>query len=1218
MGRTWTPSQEAAMKLDGKTLLVSAAAGSGKTSVLTERIIRKLTDTEHPADLSRMLIVTFTRAAAAEMKGRIAKTLTEAMARDPENTHLSRQLFLLGSAQISTIDSFFQKAVRANFEKLSLPASFRMASDSEVLPIAVEIMDSLLEEYYDRYTQSGADGAPFAKLRDNPFAQTLDHLMSGRSDGKLGTVLREFFDKFSAEPENVGVLGRIAKELNEGADADYFTTSYGRFVRDYLQDLVGGHLSFLQKVEDHLAVNADMKAVYAGFLESDVKYCKALMQALDDGDYERAHKVSPTFVAGSFPYPKGKNKVEKTKEINDYQRWRNKFKDDVTKRVQELLKYPPEVISEQMRRTALPAEILFRFYSEYSARLLREKLEHGLLEFNDVRTMLYQLLTDKEGNPSPFAEELAASYDAVYIDEYQDVDYLQDSIFSLIGQNRRFMVGDIKQSIYGFRGSEPSIFAGYRREMPLHDQPEAANANGICVFMSENFRCDQPIIDFANKICAFLFSACEKTVGYQPEDDLKCAKDKKDITAPDHPVPVTFAVFDPPPSKKAHVEEDEDDTEASREEAVWVAAEISRLLRTEKLDNGSPIRPSDIAILVRYKSHGEACTEELTKLGIPVMSPTASDITQNPLLYDMLNLLRSIDNPWRDLPLSEFLLSQFGGFDLMELSDIRDSAEASAALYDALLRVAEDHEHPLSSKCAEVISWLDNARRLADTQPADRFLRLLYQDDRLAHLSDKPVLLYLHEQARTYQKNAFCGLYGFLSHFAKLLEGDKVSAEGFGAAEDAVSIMTIHHSKGLEYPVVFVISTGSGFSNKDTSKNLLYHREVGMACRLYDEASGNLENTALRAALSLKVGQEQTEETIRTLYVALTRARERLYVSGTMRGKWDTTFANAECIRRGNRASVLGANNILTWILAALWEDGTLANDISLTFLHPARGEVACGLPYSPDVVATQADAVYSPVAERYAAIYRAKEGMQYPYAFLQGLPAKAAASKLSSNLLDTLADAEDEEGALMAQINLLQSATQPFDSLLQAQEKPSAGEIGSATHSFLEFCDYGRLMRTSPEEETEYLVANGFMSRRAANIISFEQLRAFCQSDLMVLIQSAEKVQRELKFGILTPMRTLTSNQELAQKLGEETLFVQGSIDLLLTMPDGRLILVDYKTDRISDEERANPSLLAKRMKERHGHQLDCYTSAVRDLLGRAPDEVRIYSLPLGATLML
>ena len=1211
MGRTWTPSQEAAMSLDGKTLLVSAAAGSGKTSVLTERIIRKLTDTEHPADLSRMLIVTFTRAAAAELKGRIAKALTDAMAKDPENAHLSRQLFLLGSAQISTIDAFFQKAVRANFERLSLPASFRMADDAEVLPIATEIMDGLLEEYYDRYAQNDAKGSPFAKLQQNPFAQTIDNLMSNRSDGKLGSVLREFLARFSAEPEGIEVLGRLAKELNEAANAEYFTTSYGTVVREYLADLFDGHIAFLNKTMDHLDATPDMRAKYLGYVEHELGYCQAVKVALEEGVYERVRIVANTLTTPNLPAVRNK-----TAEMLAYQNWRSKFKSDIAKILKSVLNYPADIIAEQMRRTALPAEILYRFYKEYTARLLDEKITRGLLEFDDVRAMLYKLLTDENGNPTPFAEELAASYDAVYIDEYQDVDCLQDRIFALIGQNRRFMVGDIKQSIYGFRGSEPSIFAGYRREMPLHTSPEAAQANGICVFMSDNFRCDEPVIDFANKICAFLFSACEKTVGYRKQDDLVCSKTTDGITEPDHPAPVTLAIFEKAP-KKSSSEEDDDVDEKAGEEAVWVAAEISRLLREEKLDNGASIRPSDVAILVRNKKHGAAFTKELEKLGIPVLSPTSSDMAEDPLLYDMLNLLKSVDNPWRDLPLSEFLISTLGGFDLEEMSEVRSSAERSVALYDALLTVAENEEHPLSQKCAATVAWLDDMRRLADTQPADRFLRLLYQDDRVAHLSDKPVLLYLYEQARIYQKNAFCGLYGFLSHFAKLLEGDKLSAEGFGAAEDAVTIMTIHHSKGLEFPVVFLSNTASKFNQDDLNKNMLYHREVGIACKLYNEASGNLEESALRSALCIKVDEELIEEAIRTLYVALTRARERMYVTGTLKSKWDTAMTNASLIRRGNRASILGASNILTWVLAALYEDGHLAKDINLRLVHPQFGEVEAGLPLSFAEKEAK-EVALSPISERYAAIYRAKETMQYPFAFMQGLPTKAAASKLSADLLDKLSNQEDAESALAAQIELMQSATQPFDSLLQAQDAPSATEVGSATHAFLQFCNYERLMSTTSKEEAERLVADGFMSRRAADILHHKQLSAFCKSDLMALIRSATKVERELKFGILTPMKELTQNEELAHKLGDETLFVQGSIDLLLTMPDGRLILVDYKTDRISDEERANPALLAARLKERHGHQLTCYAEAIRDLIGRTPDEVRIYSLPLGKSLLI
>ena len=305
---------------------------------------------------------------------------------------------------------------------------------------------------------------------------------------------------------------------------------------------------------------------------------------------------------------------------------------------------------------------------------------------------------------------------------------------------------------------------------------------------------------------------------------------------------------------------------------------------------------------------------------------------------------------------------------------------------------------------------------------------------------------------------------------------------------------------------------------------------------------------------------------------------------------------------------------MLSWILAAIYEGGS--ESLPLTVVHPFYGEVERGLPLSVGATAPDTDVVLSPVAERYAAIYRTKEKAEYPYAFLQGLPTKAAASKLRSDLLDTLRNEADEESALMAQIDLLQNATQPFDSLLQAQELPSATEVGSATHAFLQFCNYERLMATSPEEEAEQLVKDGFMSRRAADILHFKQLRAFCKSDLMTLIQSATKIERELKFGVLRPMRTLTQNEALAEQLGDEALFVQGSIDLLLTMPDGRLILVDYKTDRISDEERTDSTLLADRLGKLHGHQLACYAEAIRDLLGRTPDEMRIYSLPLGREL--
>lgn len=1209
MARTWTASQEAAINLRGKSLLVSAAAGSGKTSVLTERIIRSLTDRENPADLSRLLVVTFTRAAAAELKGRIAAALTDALAENPGDRRLSHQLLMLGSAEISTIDSFFQRIVRNNFEQLGLPATFRIADEAEILPLCMELMDGLIEEFYEKYTPEQIGDTTFSRIESNPFAEALDHLLSNRSDGKLNVRLLEFLEEFSSYPEGIGLLRDSAETLRADAERPFFETHYGRTVKEQLQALFEGYAEDLSRFRDGLQYDPDIALKCDAILSSDLTFCRAMLDAFAEKSYMRAQSVAFSFLSGRFPTIRNK-----PNEVAAYQDWRSQFRKEITSKIQEILKYPAEVIARQMRRTADLCEMLYRFYAEYQSRILAEKNARGILEHNDVRAMLYKLLTNPDGSPSPFADALSAQYDAVYIDEYQDVDLIQDRIFALIGRNRRFMVGDIKQSIYGFRGSDPSIFASYRRAMPLYTEPTAEDADGVCVFMSDNFRCDRPVIEFANQICAFLFSACEKSVGYRPQDDLVCSKRPPEKPIDAYPVPVQVAVFDAP---SGNTEEDED--ASGNDEAVWVAAEISRLLREECLDDGSPIRPSDIAILVRNRAHGVAFARELEALQIPVAAEAATDFLHEPILTDLLNLLRAIDNPYRDLPLSEFLLSPLGGFTLEELSEIRSSASDSRALFDAMTDAMDTLTVPtLSEKVRDTLSWLEKLRRDASVLPADRFLRLLYLDERIVAFADTPALLFLYDQARIYQRSSWCGLYGFLNHMNKLLDGGKVSANGFAKAESAVTVMTVHHSKGLEFPVVFLGACGAAFNRSDTYETLLFHRNVGCAAKLYDRETGESENTILREAVRQEIDAEQTEESIRTLYVALTRARERLYVTGTLRGKWEKALSNATGVRRGNRAAILGCNSYLAWILAALQEERAKSPDFPCVFRHISLGEVqrGCSLQNVDEAEALPA-ANAQPIDEtamRYAEIQRRQADFVYPLEALQGLPTKVAASKISPDLLDTLNTEENEAEALAAQIDLMQSAVPSFETLLTAHTQPSAADIGTATHAFLEFCDFGGLLQNGIDAECERLIAQGFLNAETASIIHRDQLEQFRGSDLMQWIGNAKEVRREQKFSLFLPLASLTKDEDFAKRLGEQTIFVQGSIDLLLTTQSGELLLIDYKTDRITREEMQNPSLLGSRMQAAHGDQLACYATAVRQLLGRLPDRVYIYSLPLGS----
>ncbi len=1215
MSPVWTPSQLAAIEIKNQTMLVSAAAGSGKTTVLTERIIRSLTDEEHPTELSRILVVTFTRAAAADLKAKISKALNHALAEHPENSFLSKQLLSLGNAQISTIDSFFQRIVRENFDRFGISASFRIANDGEMYPIASEALAELIESYYHRY-RNEAGNTPLDGIRSNRFADCLNHLMSNRSDGKLEATLLEFYESFSSEIDGISVLKKNADAMRDAAQRDFFDSTYGNAVREKVRERFEGYRKTLQKLRSSVD---EVRCV--SLISSDADYVNAVLGAIEENCYERTRAVVQSFFAGRFPTVK-----DKSEAILFYQEWRKKFKDDLQKRIAPLFAEPQERIAQQLEQTAELAEMLELFYRDYEAALTEEKKKRSLLEHNDVRRMLYRLLTEPDGSPSALADELAAQFDAVYIDEYQDVDDLQDRIFELIGREHRFMVGDMKQSIYGFRGSRPAIFSGYRKRMPLHTSEQAKNADGVCVFMSENFRCSLPVIQFTNRICAFLFSACPDSIGYVEEDNLKYSKSAFSEQASEA-APVTVAVFDAPP-RKSKEEATESEIGEEREEAIYVAGEISRLLRTEQSEHCTPISPSDIAVLVRNRAQGAAYEAELTALGIPVLGITSDGILCEPLLTDLLNLLRAVDNPYRDLPLSEFLQSPLGGFTLEELSAMRGTDAAQLSLYEAMLQYCTENRQKqdeacrteLCEKTQAMLQWLERQRDAACLFSADRFLFSLYSEPFLREYCDSPVFTFVYEQARLYQNTAWCGLYGFIEQFTKQLEAGKLSAAGFQRTEDAVKIMTVHHSKGLEFPVVFLCSCGSAFNKDDAKKSLMYRQGIGCASKLYDAETAQHQDTALRSAVKLALLEEQAEESIRTLYVALTRAKERLYVTGTLRGKWETALSTASLVQRSNRSSILECNSFLSWILASLCERSHEAED-AYRLLHLPYGTVEKGVRYSDEREKAEASSTAPSISDftaRLAQVAQRQGGSPPVPSTVAQVPSKLAASKLKPNLLDTLQQEDYDENAFRTQLELMRASQPSFERLMLTAEQPDAAEIGSATHAFLQYCDFRLLVQNGIEEECNRLLRRHFLDTATVNIIHREQLRLFCQSELLQWILNAKTVYREKKFGVLRPLSQLTEQEERKRLLSGRTVFVQGSIDLLLETSEGELLLIDYKTDRIDDAERNNLSLLCKSMTERHGTQLACYADAVEELFGKRPVGMYIYSLPLGKSIRI
>ena len=1241
MERNWTPAQSAAMSTLGRTLLISAAAGSGKTATLTERIIRRLTDPVAPADLSRLLIVTFTRAAAAELRERISGALTEAIAKDPGNRHLQDQLIGLGGAHISTIDSFCREPVKAHFAELGLPATTRIADDAELIPLRQRVMGEIIDEFYIKYADGERDNTAFSLLWRNPFADLCDSLTPSKNDADLIPTLLDLYDRLLSFPDELERLKTEAELLSRQADGDFFASAHGSIIQDWLRLFCASAISQLEEALVDIHGDTAAAKAYSSAFTSDLTFCRRLA---DVGSYTEAYALMETYKNERLGSLRGADpifiahKEARTAIVDDIKAFRKTYFAD-----------QPAVVADQMRRTSVMCRVLYDLLTEYDRRILAEKKNRGICDFTDNRRYLLSLLRGENGTPSGMALDFRAKFDEVYIDEYQDVDEMQDEIFRLVGDDHRFMVGDIKQSIYGFRGADPSVFARYRRDLSqltVHDGESAGHdPRGNSIFMSENFRCDESVIRVTNAVCGHILRACPHSVGYQDGDDLVWGKKApgEDYTSPSVQVSVLVK-----PSK-SDLEDTGTDCDSElggvEAEATYVANEIAALLRnrTPKA-NGEPIAPKDIVILMRNRTALSAYMKALTALGIPTGSEeleaaeAGRDILHGMDMTYLVNLLRVIDNPDNDIPLSEVLRAPFPGLDLEELIQVRnvgDRAAESHSLYAGVEEyvVRPDADPTLAQKLSDFMAWLERYRRLTETQPADKILRLLRRDDKCA-CRETPAFLYLYESARTCRTSAFLSLYAFLRYFeSKLTTAKNVSVPDKGEDGGHVSIMTIHKSKGLEFPVCFVVRCGQTFSAKSYSSDLIFEKRAGASMKLYsrkildDGTKQAKTDTTLRAASALAVKISEREEEMRVLYVAMTRARERLYLVG-MGNEKPVSF------REGDRYATISCSTYLKWILAGLDAHPEVSDFVELSYV--VTTDVTPGFPLDRSQFLQVTSDGDEATAARYIAILAQQTEPSPMEMALRRVPTKVPASRMSQGMLDqcvffetdldagdgklplsssdeTWCDAQSLESIRRSLSLMATGEDNEFELLLSQNRRPTAIERGTAAHLFLQYCDYRLVLQNGMESEIGRLTELGFINQRTSEVLDRPMLSAFFSSQFFARVQTAERVERELRFARFVPLATLTDRPEFAEALGDRTLFVQGSIDLLCTFEDGHMELCDYKTDHITAAERRDPSLLQVRMTAAHRDQLLQYAAAVEEMYGVRPSKAYIFSLPLG-----
>ena len=1155
-----TAAQAAAIETRGSTVLVSAGAGSGKTRVLTQRLMSRICDENDPVDLDRFLIITFTRAAAGELKGRIMQELAERLAKDPGNRRLRRQNALCGRAQIGTIHSFCAALLRENCHILGLSPDFKIVDDERAETMKTAALERVLEERY-------------ARPEDYPgFLALADTVGAGRSDDRLAALILNLHLRMQchARPEQ---WARKQVEQLRCPSADAADTPWGREVMAQARasaEYWNGEMDRLLRL---MAGEEKISAAYRDSFAQTAAELRELCRCLNIG-WDRARDCLPI-------------QFEKLKALrnspNPQLSELLKSRRDACKKamgdLQALLYAPSEQLMSELRLTAPAMEALLDVTLDFDRAFSRDKRLRGLVDYADLEHFTAQLLTDEQGAPTELAKQLSRRYAEIMVDEYQDVSRVQDAIFRAIsrdGQNL-FLVGDVKQSIYRFRLADPEIFT--EKYLSYADHEKAAPGQPRRILLRENFRSRREILEGANTV----FSLCmSRRLGDMDYDEAASLQYGASYPG-EVPVPELTLV-------EVAGGEDEDSPDKTAREAAWVAGKIRELMDSGCTVTGAagprPLQYGDIAILLRSgNAVGPAYCRALAEQGIPVAAVQGGDYFASVEVSTLVSMLAVLDNPHQDIPLIAVLRSPAFGFSADALSAIR-GADRQSDFYTALKAAAETDE-----ACRTFLEKLERLRDLAADLPMAELVWLLLTElDLLALCSAmrdgaqrRARLMAFIEMAERYEGSGYRGLHRFVLWLRKRSEKGQEPALG-GAESSAVQIMSIHKSKGLEFPVVFLCDTARRFNKQDSRDTVLVHPELGLGPKLTDTRRHVEYPTLARNAIKLRLEREMLSEEMRLLYVAMTRAKERLFITAAMKDP-EAAIAKAESsVTRPMAPEVLSqAGAMANWLLCAALADGgahlsmNIGNVTAQT--QAAEEQAAAAAPGDPTAAAE---------LERNLAF-------AYPHAAAEKLPSKVTATELKGH------EEPDAEA-----VSLAVKPHAPFRMPdFARKDKPLTGtEKGIATHLVLQYMDFAKGgSREEIEGEVQRLCARGFLSRREAEAVDVAAVARLFASDLGKRMRSCPQVLREFKFSLLCDAA------EIYGAAAGEQLLLQGVVDCCLDEPDG-LVIIDYKTDRVRTAQE-----IQERGKRYRG-QILSYARAMERIHGKKVKQCLLYFITPGKTL--
>ncbi|MBR3949016.1 MAG: helicase-exonuclease AddAB subunit AddA [Clostridia bacterium] len=1180
MKRNWTPGQKNAIDARRGSILVSAAAGSGKTAVLTERVIQRITDRENPTSIDRLLIVTFTRAAAQEMKERISAAVSSLLKENPGDVNLINQQMLLPGAQISTIDSFCMNLVKENFQLLGISPDFRTADESELKVIKAAAMEKAIESMYE-------DGG-------ESFRTLVEVLFKGRDDSSIEESMEKLYQSAISYPFPESRLDEFVCSFS---DKKPFSESvYGKRIIAHLKE----NLTYAIECSDEILSAIENDEILTKILydaaSTDKAQCEYICAFLNEGNWDEARRAVFQFS------PARRGNTPKSLKDDPFVKRLTDMRKENTDRIRGLSKImctSEEEYRDDMKFFLPLMESLVTCTKSFMTCFSEMKKEKKLADFSDIAHMALSLLvkeTEDGFESTDLAKEISQNYDEILIDEYQDTNKAQDMLFTSVSRNNLFRVGDVKQSIYSFRQAMPEIFLSLKNSFEAYDSEK--DNYPAKIILGNNFRSRKGVTDIINFIFSQIMSEESGGMEYGQEDSL-----------------VASAKYD---------EKSEADTELHiidtakldkfKENKVIAQAKYAADLINRMIADGYTVKDGDTERKATYKDfavllravggdRGVTYADVFRKEGIPAFTEVSGKFLMSNEVSLALNILRIIDNPKQDIPLLSVMMSPVFGFTPDEISDLKTETKTGiyeddkrADVYTCLMRMKEKSE-----KVSAFLSRISFWRNLSLCLSLGELVSEIYEDTALMAIFDavdksgtkRANLMLLCDYASAYEKSGYSGLTGFLSFIEKLRDKkqDMSGSLGISQQADVVKIITIHKSKGLEFPVCILSGCSGKFNTMDISDNMIISHKDGVGLMRRNPETFEQYETLCHNAVKLSLKNDLLSEEMRVLYVALTRAREKLIMlyadDNPLKAIGSMMNRINPCTDRINPVLVKEAYNYGRWIITALLRH----KDAKLLREEVGGTENAvlyCESPlkvvfseYESEVEAETASQKRETADKDFLKLIEERAGYRYKYEALSKVITKRAASEVDRDFID-----RDYFASKMP--------TFMYEGGLTGAMK------GIATHTFIQFADYEKA-KLSVQNEIDRLFSLGVLSEAEAKGINVKAVETFFESSLAKRILKSEKVMREKKFTIEVPVGEIYPEEAFIA--GDEMMMIQGIADCAF-LEKGELVVVDYKTDRLNNEDD---------FRKKYSSQVLLYKKALEQSTGYRVRETLLYSFHLG-----